>query len=159
MPDKTVVIGDPVLWYGFELEVTGLDTAENGQLLAVVEETAKQAARDEAMAHIKELRATQAECSAQLRAAFDTIKSIEALPAKEKHAKEKHGKEKGIRPTDRPNDRVVFKEPLVEHFDTKLTPISVIFSIAIGACWAIFRAHDRAVSNSSWSGTTWLTSP
>ena len=25
----------------------------------------------------------------------------------------------------------VFKEPLVEHFDTKLTPISVIFSIAI----------------------------
>ena len=25
----------------------------------------------------------------------------------------------------------VFKEPLVEHFDTKLTPISIIFSIAI----------------------------
>ena len=25
----------------------------------------------------------------------------------------------------------VFKQPLVEHFDTKLTPISVIFSIAI----------------------------
>ena len=25
----------------------------------------------------------------------------------------------------------VFKEPLVEHFDTKLTPIGIIFSIAI----------------------------
>lgn len=85
MPDQTLKVGDPVLWYGFDLEVTALDTADNGQLLAVVEETAKQAARDEAIARIKELRAEQAECSERIRAAFDQIKAIENLSAKERH--------------------------------------------------------------------------
>lgn len=84
MPAKKLKVGDPVLWYGFDLEVTALEKNDNGQTLAVVEETAKADARAEAMARIKELRAAQDEASANVRAAFDTIKEIEALPASER---------------------------------------------------------------------------
>ena len=35
----------------------------------------------------------------------------------------------------------------------------LICSIAIGACCESLRAHRIDVSNSSWSGTTWFTSP
>lgn len=58
---KKLKVGDPVLWYGYDLNVTGLIENDQGVKLAVVEETAAAGERAAAMKEIAELRAKQAE--------------------------------------------------------------------------------------------------
>ncbi len=60
MADKKLKVGDPVLWYGFALTVTALEENENGQTVAVVEESEKAEAREAAYAEIREIREKQA---------------------------------------------------------------------------------------------------
>lgn len=56
MAPKKPKVGDPVLWYGQDLQITELTTSDRGHELAVVEDVRKRDARAAAAAEFRALR-------------------------------------------------------------------------------------------------------